>query len=74
MRQQKFDELKNHPYLSKLFKKLKNEDLIFCEKFLEETKALTKDEFATKVIRLNLDNPNKPKAWKEIEELLISSL
>ena len=70
----KFLKLKDHPWLKRSFKKLKPIDVEFCKWFLEDTKSENNNDYSMKVVRLYLDKADKPKAWKEIEELLISSI
>lgn len=69
----KFGSFKNHHMLKKSYKKLNLNDLDFCIRFLNENAKLDKNEIATKIVRLYIDK-EKPKNWKEIEELLISSI
>lgn len=70
----RFLKLKTHPYLKKVFAKLKKEELDICLQFLKETESLNKNDFAFKTVRMFLGNENKPKNWSVIEELLISSI
>lgn len=69
----RFKALENHAWLKKSYKKLSKDDLQFCFVLLQDTQNLDKNAFASKVIRLWLDK-EKPKSWKNIEELLIATL
>jgi len=72
MRLNNFLALEKHPWLKRSFIKLTKKELEICINFLNETKDISKDEFAIKTVRLFLDK-EKPKNWKFIEELLIAS-
>lgn len=74
MRKINFLNFKNHPYYSKYFKKLKESDIEFCINILEQTNNLNKNDYSFKIVRLWLDQKNKPKNWTIIEELLIASI
>ena len=67
-----FNKLEGHPWLGKSFKKLTKEDVYFTRIWLAEAADLDRDTFNEKVVRRFLDDKYKPKAWKEIEELLIA--
>jgi hypothetical protein len=66
-----FESYRDHAWLSRSFKKLRPEDLQFCRDVLAQHATTSKDAFVHIVVRLYIDRPTKPKAWKEIEELLI---
>lgn len=68
-----FLNLKEHAMLGKAYKKLSEKDLTLCKDFILKHETLDKNAYASKVLRLWMDNSNKPKLWKEIEELLICS-
>ena len=68
-----FNKLKNHPWLGRSFKKLTKDDIEFAISFLKENENNNDDIFCHKAVRLFIDKTQKPKAWKEIEELLIAS-
>ena len=55
-----FDNLMEHPMLSKLFKKLTLTEFEMCQNFLLETDHLNDDEFELKVNRWMIDQ-EKPK-------------
>lgn len=65
-----FKALKDHPWLGRSFKKLSKADEDYCIAWLEANAGLSKDQAPHYIVRLWLDRP-KPKAWKEMEELLI---
>lgn len=66
-----FKSYQNHAWLHRSFKRLNVEDLQFCLSVLDQHQTTSKDEFARLAVRLFIDRSSKPKAWKEIEELLI---
>lgn len=68
----KFNSFSTHPWLSRLFNKLKKEDIDFAIKFLTNESSKSRSDFELAVNRIFLDR-DKPRAWKEITELLISS-
>ncbi len=70
----KFRSLKNHAMLKKSYAKLTDKDINFCECFIKLNCSLSNNDYASKVVRIFMDNPNKTKIWKEIEELLICSI
>ena len=65
-----FKALKDHPWLGRSYKKLSKADEAWAIAWLEDNKGLTKDQAPHHIVRLWLDKP-RPKAWKEIEELLM---
>lgn len=73
-RSDKFLALKNHPWLKKSYNRLSKENIEFAVQFLDSNENDDKNTIASKMVRLFLFDPNKPKYWKEIEELLIASL
>lgn len=73
-REAAFLKLVEHPMLGRQIKKLNNFELGLACGILYETESLNDDDFASKVLRLWLDNDNKPKNWVIIEELLIASM
>ena len=68
-----FKSLKTHAWFNRVYKKLNAADIKFCEEYLNNNKHLDKNEFEFKVVRIFLDNPNKPKNWTLIQELLANS-
>jgi hypothetical protein len=70
---QAFEAYQAHPWLKKVYRKLTVEELSFVFAFLKENAGLDKGAFELKVNRLFLDQPNKPKHYREILELLTCS-
>lgn len=70
MRIEIFNELKNHAWLGKQYKKLTKNDIKLATVFIKEKNHLSKNDFELAVNRMFLDNSNKPKNWKIISELL----
>lgn len=54
-RAMRFEALRFHPMLGALFRRLSADDLKYCKEFIEQTKALSDDDFAFKVNRIDLD-------------------
>ncbi len=71
---EEFKKLQNHPWLKRSYEKLKENELKIALDFLEKTQNDNNDDFAFKAVRIFLNCENKPKHWKEIEELLICSM
>lgn len=69
----KFNALKTHAWLQKSFKKLNANELQIVNDFIALYGDKDKNTFASAAVRLFLDK-QKPKHWKEIEELLIACL
>lgn len=69
----KFLELAEHPYFSKVYKKLTKDDINCCIEFLMSTYNESKDEFAISVRNLGLKIHSSNKKWALIDELLICS-
>lgn len=70
---EKFNSIKNHQVIGKIYKKLSKDDILFCENFLKENGNLSNDAFAFKVNRLGL-NGEKSKNINNIWALLIQSI
>lgn len=66
-----FEALKTHPWLSRIYARLRGEDVAYARDFLGRHTALAKGDFESAVNRMFMDNPAKPKRWKEIQELLL---
>ena len=66
-----FNKLSEHPWLGKSFKKLTKDDVSMVQEWLAANSEIDRNRFNELAVRLFLDKP-KPKAWKEIEELLIA--
>lgn len=71
-RADRFKALKTHPWFSKVYKKLSDEDLVFACKFILDNENLNTDEYISKLLKYWLDKP-KPKNWTLIEDLLVAS-
>lgn len=59
-----------HAYYKKFMFKLKDLELAIIADFIKENEDLSRDDFVYKVNRMFLDNPNKPKNYALIQELL----
>lgn len=66
-----FNKLKDHPWYSRLYKKLSKSDLAFIEGFISEHDKLPVVEFERAATNLFIDTSERPKRHKEIVELLI---
>lgn len=73
IRLEKLKSFKTHPWFKKLYVKLSNRDLKFMHETLIQFDHLSKDEYEFKINRLFLDVKDKPRYWKEIQELLANS-
>lgn len=67
-----FRSLEQHPWSSRIFKKLKENDVNFCISFIEKNNGLNKLDFEYAVNRIFIDK-EKTKNWKIISEILIST-
>lgn len=65
-----FQQLSSHPWYERLFKKLSARDVDWAQRFLSETHHLPLPEFETRLNRVFLHDPNKPKAYITLWELL----
>jgi hypothetical protein len=72
-RLEKFESLQNHPWLKKSWGKLKTVEREIARQFLNENAQLDRGQFEFKVNRMFLDQPNKPKNWTIILELLANA-
>lgn len=68
--QTELDAVANHPWTKRVFIKLTPSDLEIVNNFLAEHRTSTKSEYFYDMVRMFLGNPNKPKNWKYIEEIL----
>ena len=68
-RLEKFHSYRTHPWLKKIYLKLKQDDLKFCESFLTENEKLPKGDFEILLNRMYL-GIEKPKNAGIIQELL----
>lgn len=66
----KFDTFQTHPWLRKLYNKLKKEEILICYKFIKTNELLNQSDFEIAINRMFLDNKNKPKNYTLILELL----
>lgn len=67
----RFMSLHNHPFYKKIYVKLNTKERSLCHDFISEHPNLDRNEFATMVARLWMDKKDKPKNWKEMDELLM---
>jgi len=67
----KFNSLKNHAYLGKIYSRLSINELSICHSFIELNNNLTVGDFESKINRMFLDK-DKPKNWTIVQELLCS--
>lgn len=65
----KFNSFSSHPWFSRIFSKLKTDDVNFAVRFISENSSLEKGQFEMAVNRMFIGK-EKPKRWKEIMELL----
>lgn len=69
-RREKFEILREHPWLGKIFRKLTLADMKLCIEFLNLHESKTIDEFEFLVNRMFLDKSDRPKNSGIIQELL----
>jgi hypothetical protein len=72
-RLEKFRALRTHAMYGKLFKRLRADDVTFCELFIRDNENLDTGDYRLKINRAFLDSKTKPKAWTEICDLLDAS-
>ncbi len=63
------NQMRWHP-IGKLLKRMTTEERIACLDFIIENDTLSKDDFAFKANRWFLDNPNKPKHYTEMVDVV----
>lgn len=64
-------ETQKHPFLKRLFKGMKSDDVSMIVNFIRESEGLEVNEFEKKINRLFIDKGDlKPRKWKEISEVL----
>jgi len=68
----KLQELKKHPVEKKLFKKLSKFELSYVDAFVFHNRDLSTNDWAEKVNRLFLNDPDKPKNHKDIWAILLN--
>lgn len=73
IRLQKLESFKTHPWFKKIYKRLGNRDCAFMLETLNKLDHLTRDEYEMRINRLFLDVKDKPRHWKEIQELLANT-
>jgi hypothetical protein len=69
---QKLLSYETHAWYSRIYKKLKPDEVKAMIAFLKAHDHLETGPFEMAVQRMYLDKPNKPKHWVEINELLIA--
>lgn len=69
-RREKFEVLREHPWLGNIFKRLTVMDIRACLEFLKLHEGKNIDEFEYLVNRMFLDKPDRPKNSGIIQELL----
>lgn len=73
-RRKALEDLKNHPWLGRLWKRLSVAEATEMECFVNLNYMLDNGDWERAVNRLWLDRPERrPKRWKEIQELLLST-
>lgn len=68
-----FKNFQFHPMLAKDYKRLSKEEHSQCLVFIINNDDLDKSEFAAKVNRWFLDNPNKPRRWTLMCDLVMQA-
>jgi hypothetical protein len=69
-RLERFNSYESHPWLKKVYKKLKASDREICSQFIKKHDALNKNDFEILINRMFLNDQNKSQNWKLILELL----
>ena len=69
-RAEKLESYFSHPHLKKKISSLKASELSLAREFIEKNRDLNQSDFELKTNRFFLDDPNKPKNWVTICELL----
>lgn len=69
IRLEKFESFRDHPWLKRLFLKLKQQQLIIARDFILKNDSLDKHDFEKAVNRMFLDK-EKPDRWEIILELI----
>lgn len=67
---QRLEEIAIHPWHKRIWGKLGEIDRLFIERFALEHFSKDRNAFEMKVNRVFMDQPEKPKRWKEILEVL----
>jgi hypothetical protein len=65
-----YRSIQSHPWLGRSWQKLSETDRQAVLSFIEAFKDLDIGPFELKINRLFLDQPEKPRRWKEISEIL----
>lgn len=65
-------ELKKHPIEKKLFSKLSKFEESYVDAFVYQNRDLSTNDWAEKVNRLFLNDPDKPKNHKDIWAILLN--
>lgn len=66
----KFKTLRVHPRHSKMIAKLSLFDLAYCDAWIQANDELDQNDFEMRVNRMFMDNPDKPKNWATIMEVI----
>lgn len=69
----RFKSFSTHAWFKRVFKRLSREEIALAERTLLANDAKGKDDFERFCNRLFLDDPDKPKHWMEIRELLANA-
>jgi hypothetical protein len=70
-RRQKFESYATHPWLKKAFGKLSAAERTLARDFIDRHDQLLPGDFEYRVHRMFMDQPEKPKNWTVINELLV---
>lgn len=71
--QDAFNSLAQHAWFKKIHKRLSQAECALCVEFINTHGTLDYEAFDQAAVRMFLDNPSKPKSWKEIVELLVNA-
>lgn len=69
-RLKRFREYWTHPWFKRVIKKLGAADIAFAESWIKRHEHLDLNDFQFATNRMFLDDPNKPKKWTIIVELI----
>lgn len=68
-----FLSLRDHPWFKRVFKRLSEDEIQFCNIFINYHGEADVGEFERAVSRMFMDKPTKPKRWLEIQDLLLAA-
>lgn len=71
-RLENFNNLKRHPMIKNLFKKLRTDELVQCQDFIKEHEGLDDNAYAYACNRWYLDKP-KPKNYSTMWAIVFQS-